>query len=315
VATFALILVLSVIAARRGQTYDTEVYREYFQNLQGHPFEWSYFDYWHMEIGFQLLTRAIGAITENTQIYFFIITAAGLICLWRAAHLFAVPPFAALLYFGASLFPLLFLIQMREGFADCLGFCGVAYFARQRYLGSAVLLLFACTIHVSAILIAAFVVGYIAVRKWDLPVIWTICAAAVILLIGKKWLYSTSWSRVQYYLESPEYNEAASIFRLSTLKYVAISCLGLLLLKRRTAATNLLIMSCIAAVVIRIVFADNYVFSGRFGATLSIAEIFLLPCLADRLGRIWLWVGVPVACIISAIYLLMIEHPHILELY
>jgi len=68
-------------------------------------------------------------------------------------------------------------------------------------------------------------------------------------------------------------------------------------------------------VVIRVVFADNAAFSGRLGASLTFSEIFLVPWVLRRLGREFLWVGLPFIDAVSGYYLLFIEHPEILILY
>ena len=316
VSSVAVITALAVIAALRRDTYDTAIYRDYFQYCQQSNFKWAFYDDQNFEIGFQLLTRLIAAATDDPREYFFVLTFAGLACTLRAARIFSVNPLAVLLYFAASLYPLLFLVQMRQGLANSIGFLGLAFYTRGRGLRATSLLLLATSIHVSALLLLMMLIcdrmwrrSHTTIGVWIIVVITAIC-------LGRTVLYSLSWGRVVYYLDNPEFNQAADVLRISTFKYLGLAFAGAWLLRKRMEEpVRLLVITCAAAVVMRVVFADNTAFSGRLGASLTFCEIFLVPWLLRRLGREFLWVGLPLVGAISAYYLLFIEHPEILILY
>lgn len=320
VLALALALVLAaalaLIAGKRGDTFDTAIYREYFNTVADEPIEWAYFDRTHFEIGFQLLTRLIHGATTDVEIYFFLITMAGLWCVIRTAQLLRINAAAVLLYFGASLFPMLFLVQMRQGLANCIGFLGLAYYSRGRNDKAWVFLLAAVSIHVSA-----FLLFLVMVCDWLWRTTRTSLGVWVMVLVvaiyaSKGLLYSMNWSRVDYYLNNPDFAQAANILRVSTFKYVGLAmAASWLMLTRKTADIRPLVIACIAAVAMRIVFADNSAFSGRLGASLTFAEIFLVPWLLRSAGQSVLLIVLPVLCAISAYYLLFIEHREILILY
>lgn len=316
VLSIAVITTLAAIAALRRDTYDTAIYRDYFQHCHQSDRQWAFYDDQNFELGFQLLTRAIAAATDDPREYFFVLTFAGLACTLRAARIFGAGPLAVLLYFAASLYPLLFLVQMRQGLANSIGFLGLAFYTRGRGLRAAILLLLAATIHVSALLLLMMLIcDWMWRRSRTTMGVWIIVVITTIYL-GRTMLYSLSWGRVVYYLDNPEFNQAADVLRISTLKYLGLAVAAACLLRKRMEEpVRLLVITCAAAVVMRVVFADNAAFSGRLGASLTFCEIFLVPWLLRRLGREFLWIGLPLVSVVSAYYLLFIEHPEILILY
>jgi len=313
--TVLVSIALGFIAARRGDTYDTAIYRAYFEASLEVPIRWSYFDDSHIEIGFQLLTRAIADLTNNVQIYFFIITVGGLFCIGRTARLCGVNRVSALVYFGCSLYPLLFLVQMRQGLANCVAFYGLALYCHRRYGIALGMLLLACSIHVSAALVALSLIGYILWRRVRISLLPMLVLLALGIYCGKYWLYSMNWSRLEYYLNNPEFNQPANIFRLSTFKYLFIGLSAAMLSRRSSESQRLLVFICFSAVLMRVIFADNSAFSGRLGASLTFGEIFIVPRLLERCGRGICWLAFPALCAASIYYLLYIEHPEILALY
>lgn len=316
VLSLAAVTILAVIAALRRDTYDTAIYRDYFQYCHQSDPQWAFYDDQNFELGFQLLTRSIAAATEDPREYFFVLTFVGMACTLHAARMFRVAPLALVLYFAASLYPLLFLVQMRQGLANCIGFLGLAYYTRGKGLWATGLLLLAATIHVSALLLLMMLVcDWIWRRSRTSMGVWIIVIVMTIYL-GRTMLYSLSWGRVVYYLDNPEFNQAANVLRISTLKYLGLSVAAAFLLRKRMEEpVRLLVITCAAAVVMRVIFADNAAFSGRLGASLTFSEIFLVPWLLRRLGRGFLWVGLPLVGAVSAYYLLFVEHPEILILY
>jgi hypothetical protein len=314
--SIVVITILSLIAALRRDTYDTAIYRDYFRHCHQSNPQWAVYDDQNFELGFQLLTRGIAAATEDAREYFFVLTFAGLACTLGAARLFGIGPLAVLLYFAASLYPLLFLVQMRQGLANSVGFLGLAFYTRGKGLRATSLLLLAATIHVSALLLLMMVIcDWMWRRSRTSMGVWIIVVITTIYL-GKTMLYSLSWGRVVYYLENPEFNQPADILRISTIKYLGLAIAAACWLRKRMEEpVRLLVITCAAAVVMRVAFSDNAAFSGRLGASLTFCEIFLVPWLLRRLGREFLWMGLPLVGAISAYYLLFIEHPEILNLY
>ena len=308
-------LALSLVASQRGMTFDTQNYRAYFYDCHYTRAQFEFFDEQHFEIGFQLFTRGIATITDSSEIYFFLVTLVSISLFVKGASNIGASRGLALAYFSCSLFPLLFLVQMRQGLADCMAFCGMTYFSNRKHGPALLLLVAAVTIHVSSAVVLLLVVAHGVMGNLRIPWWLSIAFIAIALCAGKILLYGTNWSRVTFYLLNPEYSGPADVFRLSSLKFVLVVGLAIVVFGFRNKAYALLILACATGVLIRFVFYDNYAFSGRLGAHLTFAEVYLIPSMFSRWGYAATAIVFPAFCLLSLYYLLFIEHHHLVELY
>jgi len=319
--SFCIIFALSLIAAFRGSTFDTENYIDIFNNIDWQLGPVSIWNEYHIEYGFIIYNGLIKFLSQgDIKAYFFISSFIPLYLFYKSADILQVNPVESLIILSGSYFPLLYLIQMRQGLAIALSIYAVCSYYKKRSIAPFFTIgLIAFTIHISSsiFLICGFLYPLYERRWRGISGYLKILFLSLILSSLVIYLFRNSgFEKFNYYVEN--YDEAGDLLSITNIKYYVLFAISLLVYKSRPSNNLRFLLYFITLNVgFRVGLYEIFVLSGRLTSIFSVMEIFVLPLIFKNL-KINFWCGLIIIIlysIISLYYLLFIKYTHIIELY
>lgn len=321
---FILILIvvfLSLIAALRGDTYDTEVYRDFFENL-GETFDPSQsYDNYFISNLFGWVTFGVKKITNNFRVYLFIITFVSLLLYAYSVGVINDNDYAqTFLIFATGYFPLLFLIQMRQGLATTFAYLATALLVtKQKYRLAIVFAAISVLLHEMFYLYWLVVSCVLVQKRFKLKPIYAlfpVVVASLALYYGSNFYSIVNMSKMNYYLEHKEYSAEAVLISIVNIKLGVICVIGTVIYRSLSDSHKQIVLILISALILRIGLQKNSTFSGRGTSSMIVLETMIIPKIARYfLNPTFALITVIGYSIIQVVYLLFIQHTHILELY
>lgn len=316
-----LIVGMSFLAAFRGDTFDTQNYRDIYNNIDWIEGPVNIWNKYYIEYGFIIFNNIIKIIAgENVIIYFFVATFFSLCLFYKSAKLLKVDTFESILILSGTYFPLLYLIQMRQGVAISLAIFAVCLYYKKRSLVQFIIIaLISISIHLSTLLfiLAGFIypwyeknnknyIGNIKIFFFSLT------ASFFIVYIFR----NIGIDKFDYYITN--YDEAVDLMSLTNIKYYTL-LIVLLIIYNKNGDNNFkfLLYFITLNVGFRVGLYEIFVLSGRLTSIFSIIEIFTIPMIIKNL-KINYYFGlffVFIYSLLSAYYILFLKYNHIIELY
>jgi hypothetical protein len=324
VITFFLILLLTLIASFRGNTFDTAFYVDVFHNIdidEDMQYLWNTYS---MEYLFLLLTFFLRKVTvDSVWLYFFTITFLSLSLIYYSAKNFYLSPINTLLIFGGGYYWLLFMSQMRLGLAISIAYFATSLIINKKYkIYLPLLLLFiSCLIHYSIFIYCFILIFYLLSEKiWSKPyrlliIFILICLSHIIIL---SFLYQFNFWKIEYYLSNPDFNVKLDLLRFTNLKYIVLTLISIFTLyKYPNKLSQFFCFFMTINLGIRIGYNDIAIISGRVASLFSTLEIFFIPYFLARVISLKNFVTfICVALfILSTLYTIFVSQSYISELY
>lgn len=316
--TLVMILISAFIAAFRGGTYDTTIYKHFFEKneFSANPVE--LYNSSGMEYGFAIINLIFLKLGFSYKVLFFFITFLFGYFFIKASDNFSISKFDSFLILLSYYWCLFMLIQMRQGFALSIAYYSLSLFQinKKKFL---LFFIFAITIHLSVLylLIPISLMFYPKLVESRFKLLWVLLLIFLFLYLISRQLQYWGIAKIDYYLNNPLYNNNTSLLSLDKIKSFIIFFLSFFLLDFKNRNHIMLTLIAGLAFVSRYAFSSVEVLAGRFTVSLSIVEIFILPLIFHHYikNNILRRSLIVLYCIFSLYILLYFKHPHILELY
>lgn len=282
---------LAAVVALRGDTRDTSNYVEMYLNL--HSFPWSpaaFFETYYMEWGIGVLASVVNNLGLPVEIFFFIISLLTFAAIAKASVEFGLSGWSALPFYLSTFFLVHQLMQIRQGLAIAFAFLFASIIFGRKSLNSLAIIsaIVAITFHSVSIVPIFFALSlnylYIYCKKYFNDFIWFASILAIVVFACYAAIQADvalTMDRVSIYMDNDEQVYSRSLSDPANLRAIILSII--LFLFRPSIASGwhrnymLLLGLYVAHLGIRIGFIDLAILSGRIGASLGFAEIFLLP--------------------------------------
>lgn len=294
-------IIVALIVGNRGSTRDTFAYFSVFKNIDNYNLlnPINFYQLSGMELGYGWYSYLVSLFTDSGLILFFIWSFFIFYSIYIISKKINIKfIWVFLLYITSGYFVLQQFMQIRQGFAVPLALIGVvSLFVYDRVTIKFILFsLFSAFIHQMAIPVSFFgLIVWLFVSRSSMT-LWKFKSFSVILLflsiLFSKFvlgdiLMSIS-GRVSDYSET-EYAEKLSLFRLPNIK-AFLTFIMILFLMNVSLYKNKIFVAFYLLFVLglsfRIGFIDFSILSGRFSTALTFVEIFILPFVFFRFGKI-----------------------------
>ena len=324
VIIFLLILLLTLIASFRGNTFDTANYVDVFHNIDIDEDMQYLWDNYSMEYLFLLLTFFLRKVTADTVwLYFFTITFLSLSLIYYSAKNFNLSPINTLLIFGGGYYWLLFMSQMRLGLALSIAYFATSLIINKKYkIYLPLLLLFiSCLIHYSIFIYCFILLFYLlSERIWSKPyrllIFFILLFFSYNIIIGV--LYQINLWKIQYYLNTPDFYVKLDLLRYTNLKYIVLTFIAIFTLyKYQNKLSQFFCFFMILNLGIRLGYNDIAIISGRVASLFSSLEIFFIPYFLARVNlrkKFATFICV-LLFILSSLFTIFVSQSYISELY
>lgn len=294
---------IGMIVAGRGDTRDTFAYYEVFKRIDSYnllsPVQ--FYEKSGMEIGFGWYSYLISLFTNSPYILFLIISFFTFVYIYKTSVNVGSAFFPMiLLYLSSGYFFIQQFMQIRQGLAIPLALYAISLIINKKKinLGFIFFSLLSVSFHQSAavLLFVALVFYYFSIRL-NLKLIYfkliSFLVFIVFVFLSKFVLIDlliTTSGRVESYSDS-EYAEAVGLFRLPNIKSFLTFILMLVFFDEKMYRNKLITvfyLLFVVGVALRIGFSDFGILSGRLAISFTFTEIFILPFIFKKLGKMWM---------------------------
>jgi hypothetical protein len=325
IASWSYIIVLSFVAALRGNTYDTIIYRELYDAIGTDISPAESWGFYFIEPVFSYLIYCIKYFFNfSVELFFFSLTLTSLYFFIKCSDYFCSDKYRnwSLSLFAVSYFPLLFFIQIRQGLALTMGmYAAILIFEKRSISLKIVLLMVLSSLIHYTVLIFWIIVFFVLFAnkhlktKTQLLVALLICCGALSFL--SSYLYLLGLQKLDFYLDNDLYNGDANLLSLTHLKAYALFIVGFIYYKKINKKFDLLLILYSVSILIRVSMRSIEVFSSRGASLFAIFDTFLIICLLnivikDYYIKAWLMVF---GCCLQGYLLFFVVHKHLIELY
>lgn len=290
-AVMLVFLPLVAIVATRGDTRDTSVYVEVFQQTRDFP--WNPLAFYSgpgMEWLFGIASWLFNAAGIGVVGLFFVISLATFYFLDRAARNVGLTLIQVGPYYLGSFFLLQQFMQIRQGIGAAFALWAVTALTTSRRPAwrTGIDAVVAATMHLTAVLM---VIGG-KVLNWTLPrptrpriVLWTLAIIAFTVVVARLFMslqVIDALGRLSVYAVDEEYSASRGFLALPNIRATL-----LLLLMLAAAPMSLLRSRCYVVMIglyaahlgFRFGFFDFLILSGRLSTAVGFVEVLLLPML------------------------------------
>ncbi len=276
---------------------------------------------YNVEYGFIIYNNIIKLISQDSvSLYFFITTFLSLFLFYKSAISLSINPFESLVILAGTYFPLLYLIQIRQGLAIALAIFAVCIFHKDKKIFKFTILSFiALSIHISVFMFIIFGFLFLLLKNLLGNILGCLFLFIISIILSEFILYffrNFGFEKFEYYVYN--YDESSDLLSLTYVKYYFLLVFSIII-SRFNDRNNLkfLLYFLILTVGFKIGLSEISVLAGRFMSIFSIMEIFIIPVLMRNLNISFFsrFMVILSYAIFSSYYLLFIKYTHIIELY
>lgn len=292
------VLIIALIVSLRGNTPDTSVYANIFNNIDSYSLNSTkrFYSETGVEWGLGALAYIASSVYDNASFFFFIVSFLTTYAIYKTSQLIGVKFTYVLLAYIPTFFMVQQLMQMRQGLSTALIFLAFVGFNYER-AKSLVIIAIASMLHSSAFVILPlllfiskpFKLIFEYFQKETVKASLIFIAVTVILagvLLGI--ITNFSPRAVAYINSGNRFSQPRGLLDPANIREYLM--LTFFIMHRKYFIKNrlyfILLLAYVFDIAIRIAFRDYTILSARLGAVFAFSEIYLLPMVLTKYTRL-----------------------------
>lgn len=317
-------LVFVLIAAFRGATRDTFIYKFVYDNIYNFPLTMSkFYELTGMEIGYGYLAYLFNELNLPFSAFLFFISFVTFFFIKKASDNFEINSFYVLICYIPVFFANHHLMQIRQGLAMAVGYYFLSTILVNKnklfaYLSFLFGLFFHNVVFVFLLFINNNVNKIIGTNHIKLiyKVVCVVCIVFLFCRVLTNFEILQLTDRVSNYSDS-EYSGERSFFHPANLRSVFLLILFVVFKPRKeNFIYNFLVIFYAAGVGFRLGFYDFLILSGRLSTVFTYSEIFLVPILLSfKLSKVSAFLILFIYFLLNLYINLVFQVPFVLDDY